>query len=226
MGGNPQYLPINPEDLAYLSGRCPRLRTVIAALPPVQRLIEPDPFAAVVSTIVGQQISGKAQDGILRRFDEKFGAITVENLREATFDELRSVGVSGRKAETILRFISAVQDGSIALNDFGDLPDQEIINQLTTLKGVGVWTAEMVLIFSLLRPNVLSFGDLGIRRGLERLYGKNSIDRAFFDACAERYAPKGTIASLYLWEVASPKFPSEISASLERMAHEESCCNE
>lgn len=222
MDNHSRYLPIKDEDLVYLSGRCPNLRAVIAALPPIQRLIEPDPFAAVISTIIGQQISGKAQDGILRRFEQRFGDMTLENLSETTIEKLRSVGISGRKAETILRFTSAVQDGSIALDSFNILPDQEIIRQLTEIKGIGVWTAEMVLIFSLLRPNVLSFGDLGIRRGLERLYGIKTIDRAFFEKCAERYAPKGTIASLYLWEIASPSFPGEILASLEIINHEAS----
>ncbi len=207
------YFPISDDALAYLSGRCVRLRRAIEIIPPIRNPIEPDPFAAVVSTIVGQQISGKAQDGILARISAQFGKIAIENLSDASVEDLRGAGVSERKANTIRTFISEIQNGKLNLAEFETAPDQEIIDRLTALKGIGLWTAEMLLIFTLQRPNVISFGDLGIRRGLSRLYGKEKIDRSFFEDRAALYSPVATVASLYLWKIAGPDCPTEFICS-------------
>jgi len=131
----------------------------------------------------------------------RFGAITPETISSAATRDIQQCGMSMRKAGYIKGIADAVADGSLDLDGLHKLPDDEIIALLTGLNGVGIWTAEMILIFSMERPDVLSWGDLAIRRGMMRLYGKVSIDRAGFECYRKRYSPYGSVASLYLWEV-------------------------
>jgi len=93
--------------------------------------------------------------------------------------------------------------------DFCTLPNksnQEIIEALNAIKGVGLWTAEMLLIFSLMRPNVVSYGDLAIRRGMMQLYGLNELPKERFEKYTNRYTPYGSVASLYLWELSTIEY--------------------
>jgi len=87
------------------------------------------------------------------------------------------------------------------LDALREMPDETVIERLCALKGIGVWTAEMLLIFSLGRPDVLSWGDLAIRRGMTRLYGLKELTREKFEMYRKRYSPYGTVASLYIWAV-------------------------
>ena len=93
------------------------------------------------------------------------------------------------------------------LEQFWSLSDEDVIRELTKLKGVGVWTAEMILTFCMQRPNVVSFGDLAIHRGMRMLYRHRQIDRTKFEHYQKRYAPYGTVASLYLWAIAGGAVP-------------------
>nr|MCU0538679.1 DNA-3-methyladenine glycosylase 2 family protein [Desulfobacterales bacterium] len=93
--------------------------------------------------------------------------------------------------------------GDLDLAELGRLPDEGVIRKLSALPGIGVWTAEMLLIFSLCRPDVVSWGDLAIRRGMMRLYGLKELSRPRFDRFRKRYSPYGSVASLYLWAVSA-----------------------
>ncbi|WP_292420639.1 DNA-3-methyladenine glycosylase [Methanoregula sp.] len=161
----------------------------------------PDLFAALVASIAGQQISAKAAKTIRERMDVRFGAITPETIASATTDDIRRCGISKRKAGYIKGIGDATSGGSLDLNALYRLSDGEVIDRLTTLNGVGRWTAEMLLIFSMERPDVVSFSDLAIRRGMMHLYGKATIDRTTFERYRKRYSPYGSVASLYLWEI-------------------------
>lgn len=97
----------------------------------------------------------------------------------------------------------AVQDGTLPIHSLVDKSDDEVIKTLTALPGVGRWTAEMLLIFSLERPDVLAFDDFGIRKGMCRLYGLDSVSKAQFAEYRARYAPHATVAALYLWHIAA-----------------------
>ena len=107
-----------------------------------------------------------------------------------------------KKAGYIKDFVDKVNDEEFDINSINDLPNEEIIKKLTALKGIGVWTAEMIMIFCLQRPDVVSFGDLAIHRGMRMLYHHKDIDRKKFVKYAKRYSPYGTVASLYLWAIA------------------------
>ncbi len=99
----------------------------------------------------------------------------------------------------------AALQNELNIHEFPVLSDNEIIERLSALNGVGVWTAEMLLIFSLERPDVVSWGDLAIRRGMMSLYGLNKLTRTQFERYRKRYSPYGSVASLYLWALAARK---------------------
>lgn len=107
----------------------------------------------------------------------------------------------------MLDFAKQVKSGTLNLEQLWSLSDEEVILELTKLKGVGVWTAEMILTFCMQRPNVVSFGDLAIQRGMRMLYRHQQIDRTKFERYQKRYAPYGTVAGLYLWAIVGGAIP-------------------
>jgi DNA-3-methyladenine glycosylase II len=189
------------EAIDHLRKRDKKLGRAIEAIGPVERGVNPDLFSALVSSVAAQQVSAKAAGTICNRMVDRFGAITPEIIAPLTAGELRQCGLSLRKARYIQGIGSAVAEGRLDLPGLRDLPDEEVIRQLTALDGVGTWTAEMILIFSLERPDVVSRGDLAIRRGMMRLYGHAALGQDQFERYRKRYSPYGTVASLYLWEI-------------------------
>ncbi|MFA5448527.1 MAG: DNA-3-methyladenine glycosylase 2 family protein, partial [Sphaerochaeta sp.] len=109
------------------------------------------------------------------------------------------------KAEYIHNIAIKIEEGSLDLERLQTLEDDEVTKELVKLKGIGPWTAEMILLFGLKRPDVLSYGDLAILRGMRILYNLESIDRSTFEVYRRRYSPYGTTASLYLWAVSKFK---------------------
>ncbi len=194
-------------ELAYLCAKDKKLGEAIARIGPLKRSVDSDLFASVVNNIVGQQITAAAQNTIWARLCAKAGAITPQSLCALTRNEVQAAGVSYKKADFIKAFAEKVQSGQFDLNALWDLPDEDVIQRLCTLDGIGVWTAEMLLIFSMQRPNVVSFGDLAIRRGMRMLYRHRSLTKQQFARYAKRYAPYGTVASFYLWAVSAGALP-------------------
>ena len=120
---------------------------------------------------------------------------------------MQSLGISFRKAEYITDFAKKVHTGEFDLISIGEKPDEEVILELSALKGIGVWTAEMLLLFCLQRPNVFSYGDLAILRGMRMVYRHKEIDRARFERYRKRFSPYCSIASLYFWAVSGGALP-------------------
>ena len=160
-----------------------------------------DLFYALAQSIVSQQLAVRAADAIFRRLEQLAGGITPARLLAAEFDMLRGCGLSGRKIEYLRGIAEAALSGAVDFEKLAEKTDGEVIAELTKLRGVGVWTAEMLLIFALGRPDVLSFNDLGIRRGIMQLNRLDSLDEARFEYYRKRYSPYGTLASLYLWRI-------------------------
>jgi len=157
-------------------------------------------FAALVESIVGQQISNKAATTVCARLDALCGT-DAHRIHALALEEIQACGMSMRKAGYIKAIAEAAVSKAINFDELPDKSDAEIISALTAIKGIGVWTAEMLLIFSLMRPNVVSYGDLAIRRGMMNLYGLKELPKDKFARYAKRYAPYGSVASLYLWEM-------------------------
>ena len=183
------------------------LRRVMEERGPIDPAIDrrgsrPDPFEAVARAIVGQQLSTKAAQTINQRVLELYGGKTPtpEQLIETDPEDLRGAGLSYRKAEYLRDLAEHVVDGRLELDRFGEMSDDQVIAELTAVKGLGVWTAHMFLMFHLRRPNVLPVGDLGIRRAMQRLYGLDDLpDADQMTSIAEPWRPYRTLACLYLW---------------------------
>jgi len=190
------------SSIEYLQKKDKKLGAAIERIGRVERQVIPDLFTALVHSIVGQQISKQAAATVWNRVQEYFGEITPARVAVASSEEIQQLGMSLRKATYIKGVAEAALEGSLDLDRLNSLPDGEIIERLSSLHGVGVWTAEMMLIFSLQRPDVVSWGDHAIRKGMMNLYGLTELTRGQFDKHRKRYSPYGTVASLYLWEIA------------------------
>jgi len=162
-----------------------------------------DAYGALLRAIVGQQLSTKAARTIYGRVVELFGGATPspEQLLEAGEADLRAAGLSGRKVEYVRDLATHVIDGELELDRLGELSDAEAIEEIVAVRGLGVWTAEMFLIFHLERPDVLSGGDLGIRKAVRIEYGlKEMPSPTRVVEIGEPWSPHRSLASLYLWE--------------------------
>jgi methylated-DNA-[protein]-cysteine S-methyltransferase/DNA-3-methyladenine glycosylase II len=167
----------------------------------IEREVIPDPFTALVSCIVSQQISNKAAETVWNRLLKMLQCITPESIAMASLEEIQGCGMTMKKAGYIKGIAEAAATGRVDFKNLHTLSDEEIIKMLSSLHGVGIWTAEMILIFSLCRPDVLSYDDLAIRRGMMILYGLKELPREKFLRYKKRYSPYGSIASLYLWVI-------------------------
>lgn len=197
------YFGYGEKEISYLKEKDPKLGEAIDKIGMIKRPIMPDLFSAIVYNIVGQQISTAALDTVWKRLDNKVNhEVTAERILGLSEEELQSVGITYRKVNYIQNFAGKVQDGSCRLESLYEMTDDEAIESLCSLDGIGRWTAEMILIFSMQRPDVVSFGDLAIIRGMRMLYHHREIDKKKFERYRRRYAPHGTVASLYLWAIA------------------------
>lgn len=201
------YFKYGEKEISYLKNKDKKLAEVIEKVGLIERKTDPELFSALVHHIVGQQISTKAQATIWERIKNSFGSVTPERVLNASVDEIRSFGISLRKVEYIKDFAEKVHTGEFDIEAAEKMEDDELIKYLTTLKGVGVWTAEMILLFCLQRLNVFSFDDLAIQRGLRMVYHHRKIDRKLFEKYRRRFTPYCSIASLYLWAVSNGAIP-------------------
>lgn len=162
-------------------------------------------FETLVVGIVSQQLSTSAARTILGRFRQLFENSrfpTAEQILETSPEQLRGVGLSGQKASYVKDLAARTADGSLQLNRLSRMDDDKVIEMLVAVKGIGVWTAHMFLMFSLGRLNVLPVGDLGIRKAIEKAYGLASLPTGpEIERLAEerRWHPYCSVASWYLW---------------------------
>ncbi len=169
---------------------------------PLEYNVEADLWRAVVGSIVGQQLSVKAAATIRDRVAAlgRNGFPTPETLLAVSEDELRACGLSRAKTSYVREAARSWVAGDVAHEDIPLAPDEKVIEQLVRLRGVGRWTAEMVLIFSLQRPDVLAVDDLGIRAAVQRVYGlAERPSQAEVLRIGEPWRPYRSYASLYLW---------------------------
>jgi len=196
------------QALEHLRGADDTLRTIIDERGPLDhearvRGRPEDPYGALLRSIVGQQLSTKAARSIYGRLTELFDgrAPTPQELLDADPEVVRSAGLSRPKVSYLRSLAEHVVSGELELDRLADLPDEEVTREVTAVKGLGQWTADMFLIFHLGRPDVLPVGDLGVRRAVQRAYGLEELpDAETLERLGERWRPYRSLASLYLWE--------------------------
>ena len=195
------------EELSWLRSRDAKLAKAIDATGPVEREVDPDLFSSVMHHIIGQQISTKAQTTIWARMRDALDEITPTTVLAAGEDQLQALGMTYRKAGYLVEFARRVETGTFDLEAVAVMPDEDAIAALDALPGIARWTAEMILLFCLERPDVFAFYDLAIQRGLRMLYHHRRITPQLFAKYRRRYSPYGSTASLYLWAIAGGAMP-------------------
>ena len=199
-------MTVYQEAADYLSEHDPVLRPVIARAGLCTMRPHRNYYQALVSSIISQQLSVKAADTIERRFCELFGSSTIpapEQILTKDIDELRTAGLSRGKAMYVRDLAQHVVDGRVRFEHLDKLTNDDIIRELTAVKGVGVWTVHMFLMFCMGRLGVLAVGDLGIRNGIMKLYALDhapSPEEVTAIAARNHWHPYESIACWYIWQ--------------------------
>ncbi|WP_018248771.1 methylated-DNA--[protein]-cysteine S-methyltransferase [Orenia marismortui] len=193
---------IRESEIEGLKSKDNKMKILIDSVGEVDREYIADPFVALVNSIVFQQLSSQAATTIWNKFKDYTSELEPNNILQTSDEGLRNCGLSKRKITYIKNIAEAVEKNEIDFDSFTLMSDEEIIKKLIKIKGIGTWTAEMFLIFSLNRKNILSTNDLGIRKGLQWLYGlKESPSKKQFEKFKSKFSPYNTLASFYLWEI-------------------------
>jgi DNA-3-methyladenine glycosylase II len=200
------------DATAELAGRDPRLRRIIEEVgPPDLRRGRPrfDHFAEIARAVCYQQLAGAAARAIHGRFQALFeSGLTPEAVLALPDEHLRSAGLSRNKAATIQDLAAHVVAGEVELDRVARLPDDEIIRELTLVRGIGRWTAEMFLIFQLGRLDVWPVDDFGVRKGYGRIHGLDPAPMArALEPLGDVYRPFRTVAAWYCWRAADTNLP-------------------
>ena len=186
-----------------LSRRDPILRQLMKAVGPCTLLPNPDGFNILVRAILSQMISTKAAASIAGRLEQELGGGGFQPgaIVAAPEEKLRAVGLSGAKARALHDLAGRVQNGQLPLHDLSSRTDEEVVSLLTPVRGIGTWTAQMFLIFSLGRLDVLPVDDLGLRAGVRDVYGLSEMPgRAYLMQAAEKWQPYRSVATWYFWK--------------------------
>jgi len=196
------YFQYGKKEIEYLKKRDKRLAEIIDKVGIVKRPIITDLFAALVNSIVGQQISTKAHKTVWLRILTGLGEVTPAVINNLSLDELQKFGITFKKASYIKSIAQKIISGEFDIIALHALSDKEVCAKLSELDGIGIWTAEMLMIHCMQRPDILSFGDLAIIRGLRMVYRHKHIDKVKFERYKKRYSPYASVAGFYLWAVA------------------------
>lgn len=211
-------IKISQAEINYLKAKDRRMSDLIDYLGEINRYYTPDPFTSLTQSIVYQQLSGSAADSIWKKLNKLLPNLNPDAVAAISNHKLREVGLSERKVNYLNNLAAAVQEDKVMLDKIEELSDEEIIEQLIKVKGIGRWTAEMFLIFSLVRKNVISYQDLGIRKGLQWFYGlKSEPKERDFKKFERKFSPYNTAASFYIWEITAQNL-DQIFESAEELS--------
>jgi DNA-3-methyladenine glycosylase II len=179
--------------------------SIMRSRPKVFLVRRGEPFLTLARAIVGQQISVKAAQSVWDRVVLCVGEVTPETILSKPRPELRACGLSDRKTEYIADLAQHFADGSIHTHRWPEMSDEEIIAELVQVRGIGRWTAEMFLIFNLLRPDVFPLDDLGLQKGIQLAYfRKRAVSLRTMRKLGESWRPWRSVATWYLWRSLDP----------------------
>jgi DNA-3-methyladenine glycosylase II len=189
------------KAIIHLKKCDPVLREIIERVGPFRMEYGDPQFASLAEAIVYQQLNGKAAETIFKRFAALAGdPLTPEGILKLSDEELRGVGLSKQKSTYLKNLAQKTAAGVLDFSRLPELPDEEVIEHLTQVKGIGVWTAHMFLIFSLRRPNVLPTGDYGVQMALKRHYRKRKLPKPKdMEKIARAWEPYRSVACWYMW---------------------------
>jgi DNA-3-methyladenine glycosylase II len=193
------------DACAALTERCDIMKNLIEIHPVASLRTRGNPFQTLARAIVGQQISVKAAQSVWNKTVATVGVVAPETIQAATEETLRTAGLSRQKVAYLKDLAEHFLDGRIRPRRWRNVGDQQIIDELVAVKGIGRWTAEMFLIFYLMRPNVWPVDDIGLVRAIEKHYhGGERQDKRAIQAYLARFEPWGTVATWYLWRSLEP----------------------
>ncbi len=194
-------LKFKRKAVAHLKKSDPVLRAIIERVGPCRMEFGRAEFCSLAEAIVYQQLNGKAAVVIFERFAALAGEpLTPEGILKLTNEQLRSVGLSKHKSAYLKDLAAKTADGTLDFTRLGELRDDEVIAHLTQVKGIGVWTAHMFLMFSLRRPNVLPTGDYGVQVAMRKHYKKRKLPKPKdMEKIARAWEPYRSVACWYLW---------------------------
>jgi DNA-3-methyladenine glycosylase II len=192
--------------IVHLRGSDPVLSGIIERVGDYRIEFRDPDFETLVKSIVYQQLSGRVASVIFARLAKAAGGkLTPESVLKLRPSRMRTLGLSGQKTSYIRDLARHSRDGAVDFKELVELPDEDVIDRLTQVKGIGVWTVHMFLIFALRRMDVLPTGDLGIRNAIRKAYGLDELPTpAEVERLAERWRPYCTVASWYLWRSLEP----------------------
>lgn len=191
-----------PGAAQALADQAPVFEPLVQRFGPARVSPGGDPFDALVSGIANQQLSVKAGATVYGRIEELCdGQVTAKSLQRASADQLRGCGLSRAKVGYVQDLADRTLAGDLPLDRLEDLGDEAVVDALTQVKGIGVWTAQMVLIFDLHRPDVLATGDLGVRDGARRVLGlEQRPSPGELERLADPWRPYRSLSCWYLWK--------------------------
>ena len=189
------------KAVIHLKKSDPVLRSIIERVGPCRMEFGPAEFSSLAEAIVYQQLNGKAAVTIFKRFAALAGEpITPEGILKLSDEQLRAVGLSKQKSAYLKDLAAKTAAGLLDFSKLPDLSDEQVIQHLTQVKGIGVWTAHMFLIFSLRRPNVLPTGDYGVQMAVKKHYRKRKLPKPLeMEKIARAWEPYRSIACWYMW---------------------------
>ena len=187
-----------------LARRDPVMGGIMRRFPKVHITPRGDPFHTLSRAIVGQQISVKAAQSVWNKFALLLGEVKPETVLEKKRPQLRACGLSDRKVEYIADLAQHFADGKIHVHRWPGMGDEDIIAELTEVRGIGRWTAEMFLMFNLMRPDVFPLDDLGLQKGIRLCYFKRSVSLNRMRKLGETWRPWRSVATWYLWRSLDP----------------------
>jgi DNA-3-methyladenine glycosylase II len=194
------------QAIQHLQAQDPVLAEIIARVGEYRIEFRDPDFETLVKSIVFQQLSGRVANVIFGRLSAAVdGKVTPANILKLRPERMRKLGLSTQKTAYIRDLARHTRDGKVVFEELAGLPDEEVIARLTQVKGIGVWTVHMFLIFALRRPNVLPTGDLGIRNAIKKAYAMEAAPLPKdVEAMAAKWHPYCTVASWYLWRSQEP----------------------
>jgi len=210
---SPSVLPdVGPEAPDYWVEACRHLmkrdrvmKKLIPQHPGVCLQSRGDAFVTLARSIVGQQISVKAAQSVWERFAALSRRMTPAQVLKLKVDDMRAAGLSARKVEYLVDLALHFANGQVHEKQWADMDDEAIIAELVAIRGIGRWTAEMFLIFHLMRPNVLPLDDIGLQNGISRCYFSGEpVSRSEIREVATSWAPYASVATWYIWRSLDP----------------------